>query len=257
MGGGWIWLLAANSFPLFWLVALLAGILALKEYYTIIFQRQGDRPILTGIVLGAIPMLAAYFRRPDLVMAALIFAFLVVFAFIIFRYRWLEDAFELMARLGFGIVYIGLCTAHLILIMGSEQGWRWLLLLTSITIASDTGAYYTGKRLGKTKLCPAVSPGKTLEGFGGGLLAAILAALLMAAFILPAANSPKVALVAAILSIIGVLGDLTESVLKRSEGIKDSGSLLPGHGGILDRADSLLLTAPVLFYCIHFNLLTP
>jgi phosphatidate cytidylyltransferase len=125
--------------------------------------------------------------------------------------------------------------------------WR-LTLLLAIIMSADTLAFFAGSAFGRHKLAPRISPGKTLEGLAGGLVGGILAALVVRRLGLP--NLPLVDAIAlgAIVSALGVVGDLAESLLKRWAGVKDSGALFPGHGGMLDRLDSLLFGAPVLYY---------
>ncbi|QEW07707.1 phosphatidate cytidylyltransferase [Nitrincola iocasae] len=127
-----------------------------------------------------------------------------------------------------------------------EQG-EWLILLLLLLVwGADTGAYFSGKALGKHKLMPKVSPGKTLEGLLGGLLTCVMIALLYAFFReLSLMATVFLVLLAVITAMASVLGDLFESMFKRERGIKDSGTLLPGHGGVLDRIDSLTAAAPV------------
>lgn len=124
----------------------------------------------------------------------------------------------------------------------SERGLAWLLLVIVVTWLSDTGAYLVGRSIGKTSLSPVISPKKTVEGLVGGLLAAVLFGLLandVFGLDLPILVAATVAL---ILALLGVLGDLAESLIKRQAGVKDSGTLIPGHGGMLDRIDALLFT---------------
>ncbi len=125
-----------------------------------------------------------------------------------------------------------------------------MLVLTAITVSSDTCAYYVGRSLGKTKLYPALSPGKTRAGAVGGIIGGMLGGLVMAAFLFEGASLVMVALLGLVLSAVGIFGDLIESLIKRVAGVKDSGQILPGHGGLLDRCDSLLLTTPVLYYVL-------
>ena len=129
------------------------------------------------------------------------------------------------------------------------QGQWWIVYLVALVAATDSGAYFAGRRWGEKKLAPQLSPGKTWAGFFGGLLAAILLALLFALWLFPlnAVAVPPLWLfvgVAIDLAILSVLGDLFESLLKRSAGVKDSGSILPGHGGVMDRIDGLLASLP-------------
>jgi len=127
-------------------------------------------------------------------------------------------------------------------------GLGWYLLAQCVTWLTDVGAYVAGRRFGRHKLAPAISPGKSVEGAIGGLMLGALTAMLCAfAFRLPLAL-PVAALVGLVLSSLGQLGDLAESLIKRQVGVKDSGALIPGHGGVFDRLDSLLIVATATYY---------
>jgi phosphatidate cytidylyltransferase len=143
---------------------------------------------------------------------------------------------------------LGGCIAALRVLQPVELGaWRMLLLL-AIVMGADTAAFFVGSALGRRKLAPAISPGKTVEGLVGGLVGGILGALAVrwaGLRLLPLAHAVWLGLGVAAL---GTAGDLAESLLKRWAGVKDSGTLFPGHGGMLDRLDSLLFAAPVLYY---------
>lgn len=127
-----------------------------------------------------------------------------------------------------------------------------LLMLFAIVMLADTAAYFTGMSMGRRKLAPGISPGKTVEGVVGGLAGGLLAALLVRWLLLPQMPLWHAAVLGLLVAALGVLGDLLESVLKRWAGVKDSGRLFPGHGGMLDRLDSLLFGAPVLYYYFTF-----
>lgn len=139
-----------------------------------------------------------------------------------------------------GTLYLGLFT-YFYLIRTLPDGWVWLLLLLVATWASDTAAYFVGRKFGRRKLAPALSPGKTLAGAVGGVGGSLLIAWVftMSYPFLPTAYVLGLGL---LIGIAGQLGDLWESVLKRAAGIKDTGTLIPGHGGVLDRFDSLLFS---------------
>ena len=254
-GAMWLLLLFSGSFLLFGLVIALIGIIAMFEYSGIIAQPGPKNEKFVAIVAGMLPLLAALSGRAEMVTASVFVSLVIVIGATLVRYSAINNPFEHMAKLSFGLLLIGFSSAHLTMIMARPQGYLWLLMLTAVTVASDTCAYYTGSLLGKTKLCPAVSPGKTVEGFVGGLVGGVIAALMVTLYFLPAFNLWLIALVAALLSCVGVMGDLTESVIKRSAGVKDSGAILPGHGGVLDRIDSLLLSAPILYYMLNLNIL--
>jgi phosphatidate cytidylyltransferase len=128
----------------------------------------------------------------------------------------------------------------------AAQGPRWLLLALSIVWAADSGAYFAGRKFGRTKLSPRISPNKTVEGLIGGVAAGMVLALVAAPFAGASVKQlPAVAIVAIWTILFSVVGDLYESLLKRHVGAKDSGSLIPGHGGVLDRIDSVLAALPV------------
>jgi phosphatidate cytidylyltransferase len=117
-----------------------------------------------------------------------------------------------------------------------------------VLMGSDTGAYYTGRALGRHKLAPTVSPGKTWEGAAGGMVASLAAAAIAHYWFFPELSLPAALVLAAMMNVLGVVGDLTESALKRGANAKDAAQILPGHGGLLDRLDSLLFNAPLLYY---------
>jgi phosphatidate cytidylyltransferase len=145
-----------------------------------------------------------------------------------------------------GVVYTGLLLALLIPIRQSPGGMEWIFTIVVVVFAGDTGALYAGTFWGRHKLAPAISPGKTVEGSLGGLVCNVAAACLLNGFLLPEPRPwPAAVAMGLCLGVAGQAGDLFESQLKRVAGIKDSGRLLPGHGGMLDRIDALLFAAPV------------
>jgi phosphatidate cytidylyltransferase len=251
----WLALLYSQSFFLFWLVISLLGLIAAHEFFAICLPREGAhlRPLLTA--MAVLPVLTGRLQRPDLVYLSFVAVAMLLAVVAVISAPRLQNPFDFLLRASFGAMYTGLFTAHLVLLMAMPAGAKWLLFLTTITAASDTGAYFTGRALGRHKLCPSVSPKKTVEGFLGGMLCGTAGAILVARLLFDNITIYPFAAAALALAVLGVVGDLVESLLKRSAGVKDSGHILPGHGGILDRVDSLLLTAPVLYYLVSCNLL--
>lgn len=147
-----------------------------------------------------------------------------------------------------GVMYVGWVMGHFVLLRDLGYGRELILLVLFCTFATDTSAFLVGRSWGKRRLAPDISPGKTWEGAMAGLIGALAScAVLVYIFRLPIPFGHIVAL-GALIGIISQIGDLSESVLKRSAGVKDSGSLIPGHGGILDRLDSLVFTVPLIYY---------
>jgi len=253
-GIAWLLLLFSGSFLLVGVVVAVIGIAAMHEYSAIIANSSGNKWEAAFIAFAVLPLLAALSGKLAMVTASLFVAFILIITVVFKRYASIGNPYEHMAKLALGLVFIGFSGAHFTMIMALPEGNLWLLLLTAITVVSDSSAFYTGTLIGRNKLCPAISPGKTVEGFIGGLVGGTVAALLVAVYFLPAFTLWKIGVAAALLCCIGVVGDLTESIIKRAAGVKDSGDILPGHGGILDRIDSLLLTAPVLYYLLCFNI---
>lgn len=256
MAAAWLLLLLFSPFRLFWLVAVIFSVIGLFEYFRMTQSKPQPLLRLLLITLSSFPVLAAYFATAEAVTAGLVASFLSLVFLVLYNHGRSDDILRFFSLGSLGILYIALCAAHLVLLFAGENGGYWLVILSCITAGSDTGAYYSGRAFGKGKLCPGISPGKTVEGAVGGVAAGVLAAVLVS-FLLPVQPSLSVlALVAAALVVIGICGDLTESVIKRAVGVKDSSALLGAHGGLLDRVDSLLLTAPVLYYLLRFGVLS-
>jgi phosphatidate cytidylyltransferase len=134
--------------------------------------------------------------------------------------------------------------------LGMQPGVAWIYYACAITWLQDTSAYFVGRRFGRHKLAPILSPKKTWEGAAGGMIGAILTGIACVMLLGLPITLLQGALLGLVGGIVGPLGDLSESLIKRQVGLKDAGNLIPGHGGILDRADSLLFTVPILFYLI-------
>ncbi len=152
----------------------------------------------------------------------------------------------------FGILYVGYTLGHVLRLRTLDDGALLIFFVLLVTWAGDAAAYYVGKTCGSRPLAPRLSPKKTVEGFCGGLVAAPLIAWLGHVWFLPVVTPVDCLILGILFTVLGLVGDLSESALKRYAGVKDSGSLIPGHGGMLDRVDSLLLNAPVFYYYMTF-----
>lgn len=236
----------------FTLLVGLASMAALWEYLGIV-RPQRDRRLPGPVLmagLAAMPLVTAAAHGGQWAALALVLAIdlLVAGTLSLTAFRRDPRVVDQVALQLQGVVYTGVLLALLIPIRQAPQGMEWIFTVLVVVFAGDTGALYAGTFWGRHKLAPAISPGKTIEGSCGGLVCNLLAGSLLNALLLPAPLPWPAALAFFLcLGAAGQAGDLFESQLKRVAGVKDSGRLLPGHGGILDRIDALLFAAPVAF----------
>ena len=253
---GWLLLLAKGSFLLFWGVVVLIGLVGAREYCRMVFPNilfESDKILLSSICTT--PILAAAFAgHPSFSPSfGILLGFLLLVGYVLYNYSRLESPLSILCRGALGLLFVGFLASHLVLLHALEYGAHWLIILTGVTAGSDTGAYYVGTGWGKRKLCPKISPNKTVEGGLGGIAGGVTAALVLSSIFPVNAGFLGVAALAVLLSVAGMVGDLLESVIKRGTGSKDSGGLLGGHGGVLDRADSLFLAGPLLYYILLYS----
>jgi phosphatidate cytidylyltransferase len=234
------------------LMVLVATFLGLREFYTLALPNSKGIERLTGIGLGLI--LGFLVIQGDFKTILPFFALLLVLLSLLFLAisQNLPSTLSRMGILLFGILYIGFLFPHVSLIRNMAEGREWVLLLIVTVWAGDIFAFLSGSLFGKHKLYPKISPNKTYEGLGGGIVGSILVALLYSHFFIPRMSMGLCVLLAIGLTVLGQLGDFTESMLKRSAQVKDSGSLIPGHGGMLDRMDSFLFSAPFFYYSLLY-----
>ena len=148
------------------------------------------------------------------------------------------------------IVYPGALLAHAPLLRGAEQGLEWIVFLLAVTFSTDTAAYIVGKAIGKKPLAPTISPNKTWEGAIAGLFGALVAAVAVAWVLDLDAAVPSIVMLGGLMGVVGQTGDLFESKLKRLADVTESGWLLPGHGGVLDRLDSIVFNLALVYYFV-------
>jgi phosphatidate cytidylyltransferase len=213
--------------------------IALYEYFTMALAAHPvDRAV--GMFWGLIVAAGVISRRPELWGAALGAAVIGGLALALARPADLAGGINRLGLTLLGVLYVGFFTPHIVLLRGAPQGWRWVLFTVYVAMGSDTGGYFAGRAWGRHKLAPAVSPGKTVEGAIGAVGGAIVIATVCRLIFFRTLPLSQAVGCAVAISALAQLGDLCESALKRAFGAKDSGWIIPGHGGILDRLDSLL-----------------
>ncbi len=233
------------------LLLIAVGSLALLELYRLSFQTRLNRVLVgVGSAIFVLTLARSHvsLTLPELLLGgALVIAVTASLVATSAKHRR-NDALITM----FGVLYVGVTLSTIVSTRALPAGEFLVLFLAVVTWASDTGAYYAGTLWGKHPLLPSISPKKTVEGVLGGLALAVLAAV-VAQWWFASQLSPLDALIlGALLTGTGLIGDLFESMIKRRTGVKDSGGILPGHGGMLDRLDSLLFTAPTFYYYVVY-----
>ncbi len=253
-----------GGFPLLLLISVIVYLCS-KEYVDIL-KHKGFYPSMKVILFAdAVFAIIAYFNKFSIVPIAFTIGTISAFMWVLFRGRQPYIANAATTILGF--VYSGWFPLHLLFLrdLGSDNhtsiqmllktdifnaGFGYVLFMFLLVILTDVGCYYFGVNIGKHKLAPVISPNKTIEGSLGGAFCAVVGGFIIAYFIkLPWYH----ALIASLLvTLCAQIGDLCESLIKRDAGVKDSGDLLPGHGGFLDRTDSYIFTIPVMYYYFAF-----
>ncbi|MCF8067896.1 MAG: phosphatidate cytidylyltransferase [Desulfobacterales bacterium] len=245
-------LIGKGSSEIFSIITGLICILSLREYFRIVYNNnKGKKPfsiILWGFIIGPAIVFAMHIRSFEMVFGLIIFSFIVPGFFSLFYFKNDKKALEFVFKNTLGMIYIPLLLSCLVLLRNGDNGSSWIFLLLAVVFAGDSGAFYAGSYLGRHKLCPAVSPNKTIEGSIGGLVSNVAVGFLFSYLLLPDLHPGLLVLFCLTVGAAAQVGDLFESELKRSAGIKDSGNILPGHGGILDRIDALLFALPVAYF---------
>lgn len=242
-------LLFVGGIHLFALFTALVCFLALNEYYHIVWKDDRSSAVrlvsVSGYIAGPAIVLCAHFLSLPWLMLFFSLALLFPACFCMRNFRANAGIPSILAFHALGMIYISLALADFVLIRHAEFGVQWVCLILCVVFSGDIAAYYVGSHWGRRKLCPAVSPGKTVEGALGGLVANLVVGIIAGGLLLPAVSPLRSVLFFLAIGAAGQAGDLFESMLKRSAGMKDSGNLLPGHGGMLDRIDALLFAVPV------------
>jgi phosphatidate cytidylyltransferase len=241
-------LIVYASQNLFNLVVTIISALGLHEFFkmTLPSERLLERTLATfgGAFLAAV----LCWQKSDAVLIVFVVLFILFCIIFLLRFR---DLNTVLAQLGVtlvGFLYIPFLLSFMAKIRTIESGVEWVFLVLVLVMIGDSSAYFIGSALGKNKLYPAISPNKTVEGAVGGLIGSLVAVYIFVSLFLPALGFASVILIVLCVGILSQIGDLFESMLKRSSGVKDSGKMIPGHGGLLDRLDSLLFAFPTAYY---------
>jgi phosphatidate cytidylyltransferase len=248
-----IWLTWLGGWPFAALVAV-AAVLGATELL-LMFGRLRVAECFGVAVAGAIPLLAARHGGqtllPDWSPLALAFATMALLGLLLFSRGEQAEVPARAGRVTLAWVYCGLLASTLVGLR-VQGGTPWVVLAFVLTWSNDTFAYFAGMLYGKHTLYRKVSPKKTWEGFAGGALGSLAGALVVRATLLPELTVALALLVGAGAAVLGPVGDFTESLLKRAAGVKDSGKLIPGHGGLLDRIDALLFVVPWVYLFVRW-----
>ncbi len=261
-------LIASIVYPplklLFVVIAAAAILVGLYEFW-LLARRVGAKPdVVVGYAATAALLVAFFYNEPLLVIPVVIALVIAALAAEMLRGAPFDKMILSVGSTVLGVLYVALLGSHMLAertgfdqpAPGHPESFSVSTHLLSffflVLMGSDTGAYYTGRALGRHKLAPNISPGKTWEGAAGGMAASLLMAAVAHYWFFPEISLRAALGLAAVMNVLGVVGDLTESALKRGAKAKDAAQILPGHGGFLDRLDSLLFSAPVLYYFALF-----
>ena len=239
----------------FWLLLTICITLGLMEFYRLLAKNNTDCFALAGLGLGLLISIA-FLKGNIPAVFPLIISLVVTIPFLISLTQGRDFSAVMLRLFGtiVGVFYVAWLLSHLIWIRAFPHGKAMILYLLLVVWTGDTAAFYTGHSIGKHKLSPGISPNKSIEGAVGGMIGSIAVSVIAHFTFLKQINLVHIVFLGFLLNLLAQLGDLTESLMKRGFGVKDSSSLIPGHGGILDRIDSILFSGPALYYYLALYL---
>jgi phosphatidate cytidylyltransferase len=246
-----VWLVYLGGVPCAILLALAAA--ACVGEYLLITRPRPDWGTAGALLLGGTMPVWPFvlpFHAPEAALGTLVVAFFWAWVHPLLRGP-LSDAPTRAAHLFTGVAYGGLGLYSIAGLRAQSQGLGWVIAALTVTWANDTLAYFAGRLFGRHKLYPEVSPNKTWEGFAGGLVGSVLGLFVARAVYVSALTPLDCVVLGTLGGVLGPLGDLSESMLKRAYGVKDSSRLIPGHGGVLDRIDALLFNGPLVYVYVR------
>jgi len=242
-----IWIIGWSHEYVFDAAIAAIAILALYEFLALGMRKGYDMPVVLCMIVTLF-IIAAFIPESVSVEMGMFVTLLVIPASYVFRKGNVEDALPASAIAVLATMYVGMLAGSMIRLRGDfVEGPKLVYFLVLVVWLGDAGAYYVGMKFGRRKLSPRISPKKTVEGLIGGIAMSVITAIVIHLTFFHEIPLTHAIVVGIVLSITGVVGDLAESMWKRSAAVKDSGTLIPGHGGFLDRFDSILFTAPILY----------
>jgi phosphatidate cytidylyltransferase len=237
-----------GSQDLFAALILLVSLTACYEYNRMIFGVGRVWEKAEGIIIAFFIFLSFYAGDIRLINAVVVFSVISIFILFLLRIKDTPIDINALGKVVLGFLYVPFMLSHFIFIRRTDDGMIWVFFIIVLAFSGDIAAYYVGRTMGKRKLFLLVSPGKTVEGTVGLVAGSIAGCVIFQGLFFPSLAIMHAIILGFLGSIIGQLGDLCESALKRASGVKDSGSILLGHGGLMDRLDCLLFIAPFVYY---------
>ncbi len=238
--------------PIFAGMVALFSAVGMIEYYRMALPGRTLEGWLAAVCSAALVCTPLCNHDPRASMTAIGLLFLVFALLFLFRISDIADAAREVSYALLAFLYIPFLLMHLVMLRSTAYGWQWLVVIMLIVMTNDSAAYYTGSAFGKRRLYPLVSPKKSVEGSIGGLLGSIAGTMIARYTFFPQLSATDALVTALVIGALGQAGDLFESMLKRSFGVKDSGTIFPGHGGVLDRLDSIIFAAPAVYYYVMY-----
>lgn len=229
---------------------LILAVISLREYFQVLALSQCPAYPRISYLLAVLLIISAYVNATSLLALTATLTMMALTLNALFTNQAPYQRFSALLHSFFGIFFIGWSLSHLVLLRDLPNGKSYILFLCAIVWIGDSIAMYVGKTIGRHKISVSISPGKTWEGATGGLIGGIATAVASRNYLVPQLTLGQCLILALLLSITAQISDLGESMIKRYSGVKDSGELIPGHGGLLDRIDSLLFAAPTFVYTL-------
>lgn len=218
-------------------------VIALLELDVALTTTKVRPPTVVALLALPVMLYGAYLFGSDAIVVGLFGALAFGFVYVMATHER-GHTVSRMAALALMLLWVNLLASSLGLLLARDEGYWYVMAATALAVTNDVGAYAFGRNFGRTRMAPAISPAKTWEGFGGALVVTVVMAVLVTAQVVPGVTVPVAVVLAVAVGLAATLGDLAESLMKRDLGVKDLGTIFPGHGGVMDRIDALLFALP-------------